>query len=704
MWLKRAIVHNFRSACENTVECRVTFERRITCLIGPSEAGKTNILEALAAFELGEFNFEDVPRSQISPTITDPPYDLPMVSTVFILESDDLENAPETNQLQPGDEITFTRNYRGGVYLSELAPLVSRDKIEVASDIRSAASEYLSATRSLIGAYNRQRASMAKPPVTTTNRLSRRLSSFVSLLNDTRASAQDTWPNDIDFAFQANRARFERLSNTVIERIPRQTFERAQTVMRDMKALIDEMNQEPQTAPDLEWLHQIRPTFVHIPSTPQDWLQGKYVLADLTPKSTRRGDPSVQSALRLLDLANLDLQAVQNVRRDFRPDLLKEASDTATRKLASAWTQHPIAIRFELDPEPGTGNLDLIIYLETDDHRGLPTQRSLGFRWFLEFYLLYAADQSGPNNRIWLMDEPGIHLHLQGQRDLLELFRSALTTGRQFVYTTHLPTMVDVSSLDGVRGIAKDHGDRHGTYVTSDGDDDDHQIIVFEVLDTALGVSNLGAYGAGSTLVVEGITDWLYLVAMANVNRNNALLCHAIASGIIVIRPALGTGRIVNKVIPPLLVPGTTVGVLLDDDVAGRKTYNDIMEAYLVPNPPLTKILKISDPEYPDGWMSSGKTSEIEDLFGKDFFTAFVNKVLGRTDFTIRGTEQTSMAGKLVKEWMEVRNLFPKAEKVTIAKGLRDMVSEDSIVIPSPVMDRFTTLFSEIESALKVGR
>ncbi len=44
MKLKEVIVHNFKSIAQ---DCTLNVDNRITSIVGASEAGKTNILEAL---------------------------------------------------------------------------------------------------------------------------------------------------------------------------------------------------------------------------------------------------------------------------------------------------------------------------------------------------------------------------------------------------------------------------------------------------------------------------------------------------------------------------------------------------------------------------------------------------------------------------------------------------------------------------------
>src|SRR5699024_12867580 len=57
------------------------------------------------------------------------------------------------------------------------------------------------------------------------------------------------------------------------------------------------------------------------------------------------------------------------------------------------------------------------------------------------------------------IDEPGVHLHVNAQKKLLELFESLTENNKQLIYTTHSPYMLDGMSIVKSRGIdKKDNG------------------------------------------------------------------------------------------------------------------------------------------------------------------------------------------------------------------------------------------------------
>jgi hypothetical protein len=152
-------------------------------------------------------------------------------------------------------------------------------------------------------------------------------------------------------------------------------------------------------------------------------------------------------------LAQLDLVALGKAPDYMVSDLLRQASDTATQRLKQVWSQDNLQIEFQMSI---AGIEGIVIYVSSQDHVGLPRQRSFGFRWFLEFLLSYAESQHTEESSVLLFDEPGIHLHPTGQEDLKQLLKREIATGSQVILTTHLPGLVDLTETHSLRGVVKD--------------------------------------------------------------------------------------------------------------------------------------------------------------------------------------------------------------------------------------------------------
>ena len=84
------------------------------------------------------------------------------------------------------------------------------------------------------------------------------------------------------------------------------------------------------------------------------------------------------------------------------------------------------------------------------------SERSNGLRWFFSLFLQMNAIDYENKNVIYLLDEPGVFLHVNAQHDLLRLFDVLSAKRGQVIYSTHLPTMIDNNNLGCIRRVEKD--------------------------------------------------------------------------------------------------------------------------------------------------------------------------------------------------------------------------------------------------------
>jgi predicted ATP-dependent endonuclease of OLD family len=140
----------------------------------------------------------------------------------------------------------------------------------------------------------------------------------------------------------------------------------------------------------------------------------------------------------------------------------EEASRLITQQIRRVWSQEPtIEVKLNVN-----GN---ILYIDLSDGTTVfdtPESRSLGFRWYLSFYINFIAQtfDARANEYVFLIDEPGIHLHPAGQKDLTKMMED-LAIKNQLIYTTHSPFLINREHPQRVRLVAKD---KDGTRVNSE--------------------------------------------------------------------------------------------------------------------------------------------------------------------------------------------------------------------------------------------
>ncbi len=140
----------------------------------------------------------------------------------------------------------------------------------------------------------------------------------------------------------------------------------------------------------------------------------------------------------------------------------EETGREITRRIQEVWTQEPtLEIKLRVN-----GKLLYIDFSDATTVYDTPKTRSQGFLWYLSFYINFIAttSEAKANEYLFLLDEPGLHLHPSGQKDLTHLLEN-LSEKNQLVYTTHSPFMINRDHPQRVRLITKD---KDGTHVDNE--------------------------------------------------------------------------------------------------------------------------------------------------------------------------------------------------------------------------------------------
>ena len=248
---------------------------------------------------------------------------------------------------------------------------------------------------------------------------------------------------------------------------------------------------------------------------------------------------------------------------DERDIMLNAASVRLTGEIRSIW-----------NPDRSRGEADTVLiqadgqYLKVviEDELGVQIevdQRSAGFQWLVSFFVVFFAEAEDTYaNAILLLDEPGLSLHGLKQRDFRQTI-SRLAEGSQTIYTTHSPFLVGPDELDLVRVVEmtdRDDGTKVHTTVTAS--DPAALLPLQEALGYDLAQS---LFAQQRTLVLEGLTDFWYFEATAQLLRDADL---ADLNEKIALLPANTAGKVVYFA-TILHANNLKVAALLDSDNAG---------------------------------------------------------------------------------------------------------------------------------------
>ena len=201
------------------------------------------------------------------------------------------------------------------------------------------------------------------------------------------------------------------------------------------------------------------------------------------------------------------------------------------------------------------------------------SERSNGLRWYLNLFVALRANHTKSNNVIFLMDEPGVHLHVDAQKKLLTLFTDLSKKENQVIYSTHSPTMIDARKLYQIRAVENRNGHTviHNA-VNGDNIQGSSKVETLSPLLHAIGMNlnaNIGINPNRINVITEGITDAIYLNAMAKyLNQYEFSFIASIGAGNTPLLASILSGW------------GESYKVLLDGDKQGNTTFRTLSTVY----------------------------------------------------------------------------------------------------------------------------
>ncbi len=396
---------------------------------------------------------------------------------------------------------------------------------------------------------------------------------------------------------------------------------------------------------------------------------------------------SDETIIMIMKEAGLDIdqevERGQVLNREQRMLDMRDAGATLTNKLSKHWSQKDFSIECTID-----GHHFMMFIL--DDRAGglVPLEeRSKGFQWFFSFNMMFMAETNGSyRNAILLLDEPGLHLHAEAQKDLLNRLL-AYADSNQLIYTTHLPFMIDPNRLDHVHVCEEtDKGCKvHCNWQSASNDSR-------FTLQAALGLTWSQSLFVGMhNLVVEGVTDYWYLKMLS------AFISLVDTGGLderLVITPAGGASK-VTYLAALLNGQGANVCVLLDGDPEGLKSYNEIVKSWILKDKLVVSLNEVLGSENP---------CAIEDLFSREFYIKEVaesyKSELGRKKLVLKGDTNDSIVKRLSLCLEE--KIGTRLNKGRVAKNIMDKFRcEDDFEFDQATVDNFKALFEKLNGIVE---
>ncbi|KPY10362.1 hypothetical protein ALP07_02537 [Pseudomonas savastanoi pv. glycinea] len=601
MRLSKIRVQNYRSIID-TGEFDV--EQLKTILVGPNEAGKTAILQAIQQINPPEnvkkfVPLRDFPRSlytQISRGDLEPE-DVEVVAATFNLEPKDIERAPE--QIK-----TLSINYK---FTRKLDNSATHQLVGIQppsyNDIK------LDLIR-LTAHLDRDVASGdVKEHTDSLNKITKNWSVYKGLAKD--ATTLKEWLEEI----------FPYIDEDEVKENER---------WKKLDGILDYATELQEF---LDYLYKSIPIFVLY----SNYFRVKPIihlgsLAKRLESNILDDDSYDYGNNCLLKLLGFTAQELSDLGKASEPshttsnlDEYREKLDRRSYELNAASVELTQQIIKVWNPDESKGEASKLkltadgqyLKVVVEDNIGVEIeldQRSEGFQWLVSFFIVFFAEAKGKHkNTILLLDEPGVSLHALKQREFRKTI-SLLANENQTIYSTHSPFLVGPDELDIVRVVEltdRTIGTKVHTTVTS-GDP-----AALLPLQEALGYDLAQSlFSTQRNLILEGLTDYWYVEGIANLLKEagSVLLNDKIA-----LVPANTASKIVYFA-TILTSNNLKVAALLDSDNAGDQAAQQEILVHRLGN---KRILRTSDFTVP-----KIQKAEVEDLL-RDTLVLVASSELG---------------------------------------------------------------------------
>lgn len=410
-----------------------------------------------------------------------------------------------------------------------------------------------------------------------------------------------------------------------------------------------------------EYLLGRLPEFIFYDSF-NDILPGEILITDI-PKS--------KPVLDFQKIFDVDFSTVATLTSQQLSALKTNINNAASVDLNSYWSQtqttkdddkYSFDVNINIDPAGTASKVEFLIHRNDGNHLFLE-QKSKGFQWFNAFNLRLKAlgitKKENLGSYVILIDEPGQGLHEAAQKDVKKVLEEIAGEGAQILYSTHNPSLIGVNDKEILRirlvFQTREDGSKIknlAQFATLEGSKEALSPII-----TAMGAGHIGQIldATKKIVVVEGITDHYYLVAMKQYLK---------IDDDFVFVPACGASN-VKSLVAILLGWRQNFKVVLDGGTMGKSVLAAIKKHLYIDNDDgLKENVKVLD-----------QFDGIEDLFSQDDFKKYVLK-----DEATAITKKNSEVAKEKKKELLAR-LF--------LSGLDDntQLSDDTVNNFKPVFD-----------------
>jgi predicted ATPase len=516
-------------------EGKINLDNRVIAVVGPNEAGKTTLLNALAYIDNGQA-LSAAERSRGMEVA-----DTHIVSRVqYLLGPEDRDALQEFNLQVLPESLWLSRAAEGGDIQMRVEPSPKKAQKpleEAVLALRRAASK-----KSLHALADRRDDEDDEESPRATFR--HRVETYVENLS---IVAQE---RGVVTAVTETETELESLTGEFHE------FEVVSPILDALSAIVSWLSL-PDPAPLVATRLYKRSPDILLFSDEDRNLRSTYELSEEVV-----ADPPValQSLTRMAGLSLTSLwKTLQNGDEGERETLILQANEILSDKFKATWKQSRITVHLKIE-----GQVLAVRILQGGRRITQFHERSAGLKMFVALVAFLAA-RGTSNPPVLLIDEAETHLHIDAQADLVNTFMTQRQAAK-IIYTTHSPACLPPDLGSNIRAVLpdRDHGDRSKIEASFW-----HSAAGFSPLMLAMGAGAAAFSAARYVVLSEGPSEMLLLPS---------LIRRAVGLEDLEYQVAPGLSEVPSAMYPELDLEGARVAYLLDGDAGGMARKSALVE------------------------------------------------------------------------------------------------------------------------------
>ncbi|WP_433955363.1 AAA family ATPase [Janibacter indicus] len=572
----------------------------VIALVGPNEAGKTTVLEALEWLSSGERLDQRKVNRTVGPGLSGP-----VVTAVFALETADRDLLTDVETDDHPTSVLYSR-YQDGHDEVHFAPSLTR-RSHLAVSIFQMLSEPSIAER--IEAHT---ASQALPRVIDLAKSGREWEDGDQRLVDTLVNWLElpiTGGADDEGNSSASGAEPTELP-------PPESDLEAAELLKDWQQQMSKPHPEAKAG---DVIRDHLPAFLMFSEADRE-LGFEH---DLRPRTVTQGGQSRRvpsesveqpdgGLANLLTLAGTSIRTVYELVQQGVPErtsaLVRKVNKRLNETLSPYWRQRDLRVRLDVS------DTTLRVFIDDGEDVARFTDRSDGLRTFVALIAFLAQHASDPPP-VLLIDEADTHLHYNAQADLINFLQELPS---RTIYTTHSPGCLPLDLGTGIR-VVRPHPEKAISELSNTFWEEEAP--GFSSLLFAMGAGAAAFSAVRAAVFTEGPSDMILLPRLIREATGERVLGYQIVPGLANIHPRqLGDAE----------YAAIRVAYLLDGDGGGDQHAENLKKAMIPPE----RILRL-----PDG-------VALEDLVEPDAYLEALNGVLsdsGRPEKITREQVQAAL-------------------------------------------------------------